>query len=268
MKAVRGSETLGSLQLLPFFSPNRQRLFSAAMQRGVNSESVSGWLDCDPLLLSALMDPDNPCESTRSVIDTASKGRLRLLAMQLRLKQTPQHAATWSPEKFLRQASVTAECVRNIAAAVPQFNTKLSNDDHQNLAYLGGLFHDLGEALLAIAMPKIYDDIQAVSRLTLREIPDIELEVLGYDHASLSAMVLRGWNLPDTICDSVEFHHKPEAAPDTARQLAFLLKEADDYFTSKSMACMAIDSFSFANLSVTTTCITYSPGANLVPSES
>jgi HDOD domain len=260
MKAIPGTEVLSALHLLPFLSPNRHRLFSAVMQRGVRIESAMEWLYADPFLLSALMDAENPCESARSLIESAGMGKLRRLAMQLRLKQSPPHAMTWSAEKFLRQASVTAECVRSLADVL--------KSDPSGLAYTGGLFHDIGEALLAVSMPRLYDDIYAVSRITRREIPGIESELLGCDHAALSAMVLRGWNLPAAICDSVEYHHKPEAAPENARQMAFLLKEADDYFTSKSMACMAVASFSFANLSVTNTCMTYSPGASFAPSES
>lgn len=260
MKAIPVTEVLSALPMLPFLSPNRQRLFSAFMQRGVKLESAIEWLAADPLLLSALVDAENPCESARSQIDAAGVGKLRRLAMQLRLKQSPNFAKTWSVEKFLRQASVTAECVQSMAQVLKA--------DAIGLAFIGGLFHDIGEALLAVAMPRLYDDIQAVSRITGREIPCIESELLGCDHAGLSAMVLRGWNLPAAICDSVEYHHRPEAAPENARQMAFLLKEADDYFTSKSIACMAVDSFSFANLSVTRTCMTYSPGANFAPNES
>ena len=206
------------------------------------------------------MDAKNSCYNARSLIEAAKGTRMGALVMQLRVRSTPALPITWSAEKFLRKSSVTADCVAMLAEVL-----KAEDPD---VAYLGGIFHDIGEAILAVGEPRTYDDIQAVSRITRRDILEIEREVLGWDHAALSAMVLRHWNLPSSICDSVEHHHKPESAPVEARQMALILKEADDYFTSKSIACMATDSFSLANLSVTNTCITYSPGGNFVPSES
>ena len=230
------------------------------MQREIKPDATLEWLANDPLLLSALMDADNPCESAGSVIAAAGVGKLRRIAMGIRFKQPPISPVAWSAMEFLRQSSATAGCVESISHAL--------KSEYKGLVYLAGLFHDIGEALLAISMPRVYDDIQAVARITRREIPGIEAEVLGWDHAGLSAMVLRGWHFPAEICDSVEFHHRPQSAPERSSQLAFLLNEADNYFTSKSMACMATGSLSFDNLSVTRTCMTYSPGASFVPSES
>ncbi len=260
MNVISARDALGALLWLPVLSPNRKSLFSAVMQRGVKPESMKALLGEDALLLSALMDADNPCESAGGRIEACGIGKLRRLALGLRFKQPAAHAITWSAERFLRQSSVTAGCVESVSQTL--------KSEHPGLAHFAGLFHDIGEALMAVSMPKVYDDIQAVARITNREISGIESELLGCDHARLSAMVLRGWNLPEAMCDSVEFHHRPESAPESARQLALLLFEADRYFTSKSMACMAVGSLSLDNLSVTTTCMTYSPGASFAPSES
>jgi len=182
------------------------------------------------------------------------------LAVRLKLQSPPQLPITWSPARFLRKASTTAACVDHLAHSL--------NWLEPDLTYLAALFHDIGEAALALADPHLFDDVQGVARITRRTICDVETEVMGWDHAALSAMALRQWNVSPAICDSVQYHHCPESAPAESRQLALILQMADAYFTSKSMACMATPSFSLANLSVTMTCNTYSPGVSPFPSES
>ena len=81
MKAIPAKEALCALQWLPIVSPNRQRLFSAAMQREIKPDATLEWLANDPLLLSALMDADNPCESAGGAIAAAGVGKLRRIAM-------------------------------------------------------------------------------------------------------------------------------------------------------------------------------------------
>ncbi len=260
MRANPAQQVLSALQWLPFVSPNRQKFLRTFLQRGAESKAGMEWLNSDALILSSLIKPDSHCESLEGIVSGLGPWSFGSLALRARMQHVPPHALTWSASRFLRHSSVTADSAQHLVRILQQ--------EKASAAYLGGLFHDIGTALLAISMPAMYDDIQGVSRLTHREVHNIEHEIFGFDHAGLSAMVLRQWNLPASLCDSVQFHHAPADAPEDARQLSYVLKEADDYFTSKSIACIASDSFSLANLSVTSTCKTYSPGANLVPSES
>ena len=68
--------------------------------------------------------------------------------------------------EFLRQSSATAGCVESISHAL--------KSEYKGLVYLAGLFHDIGEALLAISMPRVYDDIQAVALSLRKAVPLVE----------------------------------------------------------------------------------------------
>ena len=39
-----------------------------------------------------------------------------------------------------------------------------------------------------------------------------EQEAIGFDHAYLGAMMLENWQLPETTCDAIRYHHQPHAA--------------------------------------------------------
>ncbi len=78
-------------------------------------------------------------------------------------------------------------------------------------AYVAGLLHDVGklaaEALLAHASNWGQGNASEDQPFTA-----LEKELLGMDHAELSAVIVRTWNLPDRVIEAVAYHHRPSAA--------------------------------------------------------
>ncbi len=76
-------------------------------------------------------------------------------------------------------------------------------------AYLAGLLHDLGLALIDQDLHRpfcrILDLLTEENRLF-----DLEMKLLGFDHATLGRFVMEGWHLPEHLSASVGAHHAPE----------------------------------------------------------
>jgi HD-like signal output (HDOD) protein len=81
------------------------------------------------------------------------------------------------------------------------------------LAFLGGLFHDLGRILLLQVRPMTYDSLCVVMAPGL---PDrlMERECLGADHAEIGGAVLRRWGMGDELAAVAELHHNEPASLD------------------------------------------------------
>lgn len=80
------------------------------------------------------------------------------------------------------------------------------------LAFTGGLLHDLGRLIMDVYFPR---EFQAVLRYQQRHdtwIRDAELAVAGIDHCRLGARVAERWALPDDLVEVVRCHHQPEGA--------------------------------------------------------
>ena len=78
--------------------------------------------------------------------------------------------------------------------------------------FLAGLIHDLGRLVLLSQVPKKATEIFAVyegRRILLR---DAEYEILGFDHAQIGEELLRGWQYPPNLVQSVAYHHRPMLA--------------------------------------------------------
>ena len=79
-------------------------------------------------------------------------------------------------------------------------------------AYLCGLLHDIGK-LLSLQVKEIpYETFSKRVLSSPDETHIRERQAAGYDHAVLGSHVLEQWNLPETIVETVAYHHQPGRA--------------------------------------------------------
>jgi len=80
-------------------------------------------------------------------------------------------------------------------------------------AFLGGLMHDIGKAVMGLKFPERYaamvrgiynDDLDGI---------ESELELFGFDHAMVGEAILHAWNLARSLENSVRWHHDPQHGP-------------------------------------------------------
>ena len=81
------------------------------------------------------------------------------------------------------------------------------------LAFLGGLFHDLGRILLLQLRPMTYN---ALCGVAAPELPErrAEQESLGADHTEIGGAILRRWGMGDELAAVAEHHHDEPASLD------------------------------------------------------
>lgn len=94
--------------------------------------------------------------------------------------------------------------------------------------YAAGLLHDLG---IITADQFLTADFEAAllktkeSKINLHE---AELAQWGFTHADIGRAVAERWQLPESLCESIGFHHDPTDAPEPFRKLADTLYVAND----------------------------------------
>lgn len=86
-------------------------------------------------------------------------------------------------------------------------------------AFLGGLLHDLGIALLdQHAGPLFHEVIQRLD--TSKTLIEVETSVLGFDHTTLGAQLAENWNFPEAAAIAIRYHHDASKAPRAQRGVA------------------------------------------------
>jgi HD-like signal output (HDOD) protein len=78
--------------------------------------------------------------------------------------------------------------------------------------FVAGLLHDVGRLVLFSRAPgdavKVFNHYQQ-ERCLLRE---AEINILGFDHATIGESLLKYWNYPANLVNAVGYHHHPLAA--------------------------------------------------------
>jgi HD-like signal output (HDOD) protein len=76
-------------------------------------------------------------------------------------------------------------------------------------AFMAGLIHDIGLVILARLRPGAVATLAALN-LDETAILQAEVDLLGIDQASASALVAEAWHLPAWLCLALRSHHTPE----------------------------------------------------------
>ncbi|BCS55673.1 HDOD domain-containing protein [Geobacter sp. SVR] len=103
-------------------------------------------------------------------------------------------------EKMLWEHSSGA----GLAARIIANANSLINEEE---AFLGGLFHDIGKIIMNIMYNQQF---QMVMQITYNEgisFEDAEQQVFSYAHADVGALVIKKWNFPEILMNTVRLHH-------------------------------------------------------------
>lgn len=77
------------------------------------------------------------------------------------------------------------------------------------LAYLSGLLHDMGKAVLLSLSPKLLTMITEIHENKKVSVEEIEKTALGMSHAEIGAKIAEKWDFPQPIIESILHHHSP-----------------------------------------------------------
>lgn len=75
-------------------------------------------------------------------------------------------------------------------------------------AFLAGLFHDIGRAIILQVNGKEYGDANPFDRNLLEE-----RKIFGATHSDAGAWLAEKYQLPETVVSAISYHHEPEKCP-------------------------------------------------------
>lgn len=118
--------------------------------------------------------------------------------------------------KNLPGYQIDAEAMWLHSIIVAELSSRIAKDKKLNietdLAFTGGLLHDIGKVVLAQFFPGVMLQIKNELKDGKDTFDSIEKKFFGYDHQEVGAKLLKTWNFPSELIAVALFHHNPEKA--------------------------------------------------------
>lgn len=134
-------------------------------------------------------------------------------ARQMYATPDPRSETLWS------HAVMVAVAAQELAAVTRRTDA--------GLAFLTGLFHDVGRFALLLADPHAVEIVAAVVESGLEAEVDVERQWYGFDHTECGAILVEEWGLTPEQVDAVRSHHRLVDEDDRGAGLAVVVRAAN-----------------------------------------
>ncbi len=222
--------TLKSLDRLPPLSVVLNRLLASLADEEVSFAQLAELIEKDTVLAgNVLRLVNSPLYGLRGTVNSVRHAVAILGVVKLRnLLLGLSIARLWRGVKTPPGWSAAAFNVHSVATAVlADLLVEFVPAPYPEGAFVGGLLHDVGKLLMAVALPHEYSMVARLTAAGDRNPILCEQEIVGTDHAELSGDVLQRWNLPLPIQRAVRYHHAPERAGEGRLDLAHVVQAAN-----------------------------------------
>ncbi len=110
----------------------------------------------------------------------------------------------FSPDELYAHSLRVALLAQQIARAQGA-DPQMVND-----AFTAGILHDVGHLVLAVNQPQCYGQLLDLWRAGELSFDVCERQVFGASHSEIGAYLLGLWGLPNSIVETVAYHHHPD----------------------------------------------------------
>ncbi len=93
---------------------------------------------------------------------------------------------------------------------------------HSERLFVAGLLHDVGMLVMMNREPELVKQALAESASGEKEQYQAEIELFGFDHAEVGGVLMRQWNIPEALCETVTCHHDIGKAEDARLDAAII----------------------------------------------
>ena len=206
-----------SLSELPAHAKNLPSLPEVVnyLTRSLNDEradvdTLSHHINSDPAIVARLLAAANSVASGLSTRIFTAKQAFMVLGVDRIVKIILASALTYHYDT--RSSNFDARMPWRHSLGVATCAQVLAEQTGFNpeLAFTGGLLHDIGQLLMITASPTNYALALELRREKNISLVTAERSVFGYDHSTAGQTLAQAWNLPGEIMEAIGAHHEPD----------------------------------------------------------
>lgn len=223
-------QAVGGVDVLPSVPAVYAALETAIMRPDSTLASIAAIVERDSALCAKVLQIVNssffglPRQATRieHAVNYLGVNVLRAVVLSHEIANsagTDVPSVGFSIQVHQMHSLLTAQLARTIARE----EVRAIADD----AFMAGMLHDIGELLLAVRAPALWQQVQAEARLAGVSVDAVEIRRGGASHASVGAYLLGLWGMPLHIVEAVAHHHTPSSVVDGTMDVLTAVHVAD-----------------------------------------
>ena len=226
MTSLKPEQVLACLQALPALPAVVAELLASFDNDEIDIAALTRRIACDQALAARLLRVANSSfyglQTRVSTINEAlvvlgfRAVRSMVIAMGISGVFRAEKCPGFEVQAYLRHCVGVGLAARSLAQLTGH---------NPELAFTGGILHDIGKLVLASNFSAQYTEVLAYRSKHDCFIIDAERDVLGMDHAQVGALLAEAWRFPPALHEAVAEHHAP--AGSAATSLAALIHLAD-----------------------------------------
>jgi putative nucleotidyltransferase with HDIG domain len=226
MNAIRPDQVLARLQQLPALPTAVTELLASFGNEEVDIGLLARQISRDQTLTARLLRVANSSfYGLQSRVGTINEAlvvlgfravRSIVLAVSMSRAFHPDQCPGFDLPGYIQHSVAVGLAARSLAEITGR---------NPELAFSGGILHDIGELVLASCFAEQYAAVLAYRNQHDCALMVAERDILGLDHAAVGGLLADSWRFPPSLKSAVAEHHSPAAA--TADSLADLTHVAD-----------------------------------------
>ncbi len=227
---MMSQEIVKEIESLPQFPENVTQLQHMISNPETNIQDIARQVSMDPSLTADLLKQVNSAQfmlpkKVDNIVEAVKYMGMRGIKNLLYSYGTQRILGTDSPdtkqlwEHSYRTAFYAYSIARNL------MRKKEILDD----VYVGGILHDMGKIIFSSVHPDLIKKITRFCRE--KSIPADLFEDLstGLNHSEIGALIAEKWNFPDPLVSAIRYHHNPNSAPQSDRDVVYAVYMANAF---------------------------------------
>ena len=212
-------EIINKVKNLPPVSQAALKLVNLLEQSSISNDEIVQVIKCDNVLTAKLLRAcnspyfglDEPVASVDQAVLMLGHQQILHIVLTLAFGSAmvvPLPGYAVEANELWRHSLMTATAAEIVALEAFDLHVETP------VAFTVGLLHDIGKLVMSQAItPEVQVEIRQLIEKQGQSRSEAEKQVLGADHGEIGGCLLKSWNLPDEIVESVTNHHTPIFKP-------------------------------------------------------
>ena len=215
-----------AVERMPAFPKSVQKILEISRNVNCTPKEIMGVIEKDPVMTLKILKVINsayfslPYKITslsRAVvyigINTIKNLALSLAAVGILPKK---NEAGFDTDRYLQHSLITAGIARQLAF-------RYAPDDIDPMdCYIVALLHDFGKVVFAQFMVEEFHEALKISEQTGCPLHEAEAKVIGVNHATVGAMLVKAWHFSDDVIECIKGHHDKQVADSLMMECLYL----------------------------------------------